>query len=384
MPQETALTPLKDARPPFFVGVDLGGTSIKIGMVDDLGRPVHHFSIPTEIPRGPEDGARRMGQGVLRALEETRLKKRDVGGVGLGTPGTMDVPAGMLIRPHNLPGWYDFPIRDRVSHHCGLSVTYANDANAAAYGEFWVGRGRDFHSMVLLTLGTGVGGGIIIGDLCIDGENSHGGELGHVIIDYNETARRCPCGQLGHLEAYASATAVIARTKEALGLKRAKSKAASANVGGRNWRQPSAASKRSTSLWPRIHAGEKLTPLMLAQEAEAGDAFSLRMIDDTARYLGIGIVNFLHTIDPAGVVLGGQMTFGGNDKPLGRRFLAGVKKEVQQRAFPVIAQRITVDFATLGGNAGFIGVAGLARLAHQRSNRQKRANPKTSRRKAAR
>src|SRR5262249_45929616 len=161
-----------------------------------------------------EDGARRMGQAVLRAIDKIGIKRRDVGGVGLGSPGTMDIPAGMLIRPHNLPRWYDFPIRDRVIHHCGFPVTYANDANAPAYGEFWVGRGRDFHSMVLLTLGTGVGGGIIIGDLLVDGENSHGGELGHIIIDYTASARRCPCGQLGHLEAYASATAVIARSKE--------------------------------------------------------------------------------------------------------------------------------------------------------------------------
>ncbi len=97
--------------------------------------------------------------------------------VGLGTPGTMDVASGLLIHPHNLPGWHDFPIRDRLCHHCGLPVTYANDANAAAYGEFWVGSGREFHSLVLLTLGTGIGCGIIIGDLTIVGEHYHGGRM---------------------------------------------------------------------------------------------------------------------------------------------------------------------------------------------------------------
>jgi glucokinase len=267
----------------------------------------------------------------------------------------------MLIRPHNLPGWHDFPIRDRVSHHCGLPVTYANDANAAAYGEFWVGRGREFHSMVLLTLGTGVGGGIIIGDLSIDGENSHGGELGR------------PCGQLGHLEAYASATAVIARAAEVLGLAAAggktSSKGASLSAAARKM-QPSKNRRPKTSLWPRLDSGEELTPLLLAEEAEKGDQISLEIILETARYLGIGIVTMLHTIDPNGVVLGGQMTFGGEESKLGRRFLARVKQEIDERAFPTIRDRLTLDFATLGGHAGFIGVAGVARLAAMKVGRK--------------
>jgi glucokinase len=371
MAHELKLISARRAQPPFHVGVDLGGTNIKVGVVDDLGRVLHHFSIPTDTERGPEDGARRMGQAVLRALDEAGVKRREVGGVGLGSPGTMDIPAGMLIRPHNLPGWENFAIRDRVSHHCGLPVTYANDANAAAYGEFWVGRGRDFHSMVLLTLGTGVGGGIIIGDLSIDGENSHGGELGHIIIDHNDSARMCPCGQRGHLEAYASATGVIARAREALGLVSAGRMHASggATSAPRN-RQPSKNRRPKTSLWPRLDAGEELTPLLLAQEAEKGDDFSLEIILETARYLGIGIVTMLHTIDPNGVVLGGQMTFGGGDSALGRRFLARVKEEIDRRAFPVIRDRIVLDFATLGGHAGFIGVAGVARLAASKAGRK--------------
>jgi hypothetical protein len=120
---------------------------------------------------------------------------------------------GLLIDPPNLPGWQHFPIRDRVQQACGRPVSYANDAAAAAYGEFWVGSGRTMHSMVLFTLGTGVGGGIIIGDLLVQGENSFGSELGHLIIDYNDTAAMCPCGLRGHLEAYASESAIIERMR---------------------------------------------------------------------------------------------------------------------------------------------------------------------------
>src|SRR5690606_27680837 len=154
-------------------------------------------------------------------------------------------------------------------------VSFANDANAAAYGEFWVGGGREYHSIVMLTLGTGVGGGIIIGDLSIDGENSHGSECGHTIIDYQPDARICSCGHRGHLEAYASATALVKRTEEALLLP-----------------------ERHTTVRDCLARGEELTPLLLAREAEAGDRFSLDLIMETAMYIGVGAVSLMHTIDP--------------------------------------------------------------------------------------
>jgi len=332
----------EEARPPYFVGVDLGGTNIKVGVVDDEGRPLSWLSIPTQVEKGPEDGARRMAQAVLDAIEQAQLKPQEVAAVGLGTPGTMDIRAGMLLEPGNLPGWWHFQIRDRLAQGCGLPVTFENDANAAAYGEFWVGIGKAFTSMVLFTLGTGVGGGIIVNNLLIDGENSAGGELGHTIIDYNANARMCTCGGRGHLEAYASAHGVIERTREAL------------------------ESGQTSSLKPRLAAGEELTPLMVSEEAEKGDALARQIVFDTARYAGIGAVNAMHTIDPSGVIFGGAMTFGGHDTELGRAFLARIREEVLDRALRVLAGRTVIDFASLGGDAGFIGAAGVARLAHLR------------------
>jgi len=334
-----------EARAPFFAGIDLGGTNIKVGVVDDLGRPLSWLSVPTECEKGPEDAARRMGDAVREAARQAGLADGELARVGLGSPGTMDIPAGMLIEPVNLKGprgdeWNDFPIRDRVSHHCGLPVAFANDAGAAAFGEFWVGSGRDFHSMVLFTLGTGIGCGIIIGDHSHDGEHSHGAECGHIVIDLCDNARVCGCGQPGHLEAYASATAVVKRTREAL------------DAG------------RESSLTERLAAGAELSPKLLAEEAERGDDLSLTLIMDTAGYLGIGAVNLMHTIDPNGVLLGGAMTFGGHDTELGRRFLARVREEVRRRAFALLAERTTIDYASLGGDAGYIGAAGIARVEH--------------------
>jgi glucokinase len=340
MSQPRHFIPVEEGAPPFFVGIDLGGTNIKVGVVDDLGRPLSWLTLPTEVQRGPEDAAKRMGAAVSEAVSRAGVEPPAVGRVGLGSPGTMDIPSGRLLKPANLKGWDDFPIRDRVACHCHLPVTFANDADAAAYGEFWVGSGREFHSMVLFTLGTGIGCGIIIGDTIVCGEHSHGAECGHTVIDFHEDARLCACGRRGHLEAYCSATAVVKRTREAL------------------------AAGRKSALAERLAAGKELTPKLLAVEAELGDELSLDIILETAACLGVGVVNLMHTIDPNGVLLGGAMTFGGHGSEVGRRFLARVQEEVRRRAYAVLAERTSIDFASLGGDAGFIGAAGLARLEH--------------------
>ncbi len=334
--------PAKDAQAPFFVGVDLGGTNIKVGVVDDLGRALSWLSVKTETEKGPEDATQRMAAAVRQAIREAGVEPDATVYVGLGSPGTMDIPAGMLVEPVNLKGWDHFPIRDRLSHHCALPVAFANDAGAAAYGEFWVGSGRNLSSIVLFTLGTGIGSGIIIGDLSLDGENSHGAECGHLIIDYGDGARRCGCGKTGHLEAYASATAVIQRMQEAL------------DAG------------RETSIQDRLAEGARLTPKLLDAEAEAGDALAMEIIMDTAMYMGIGVVNLMHTIDPAGVLLGGAMTFGGGETDLGQKFLQRIREEVRRRAFPLLAERTIIEFASLGGDAGYIGAAGIARLEYRK------------------
>jgi glucokinase len=346
MPETRQLISRGQAKGPFFVGVDLGGTTVKLGVVDDLGRLLCWHSIATEVQRGPEDAAARMGHAVRKAIGDAGIADSAVAAVGLGSPGILDYRAGVMVNPTNFPGWGGFPIRDRVSHHCGLPVALANDASAAAYGEFWIGSGRSFRSLILLTLGTGVGCGIIIGDLIIEGENGHGTECGHILIEPAEDARVCSCGQTGHLESYASAMGVIGRARDAM------------------------AAGRATSISKRIAAGAELTPLLVAEEAEAGDPLATEIVVETARYLGLGIVSLLHTIDPSGVLIGGAMTFGGSSRELGRRFLARVREEVRRRAFPILAERTAIEFAALGADAGVIGAAGIARVEHFRTLRK--------------
>lgn len=332
--------PAGPLRLPLFLGIDVGGTNTKIGLVDDTGRVCAKTSIPSAADLPPDGTLGRIAE-AARSLAQPHGGIEAVASVGLGTPGTMDIPKGMILEPPNMPGWRNFPVRDHLASLVERPVFYANDANAAAYGEFWIGSGRQYHSIILLTLGTGLGGGIIIGDLSVDGENSCGSECGHVIIDFHESARVCGCGQRGHLEAYASATALIRRAEEAI---------LAARTSG-----------RPTTLMRCVDEGQPVTPLLLNREAEAGDELSLELILDTAMYLGVGITSLMHTIDPAAVILGGAMTFGGHGSELGRRFLDRIRQEVRRRAFPVLAERTTIDFASLGGDAGFIGAAGIAR-----------------------
>ncbi len=342
MSTERRLTPLGKASRPLYAGVDLGGTNIKVAVVDDDGRMIAFHTEPTQAERGPENAAARMGQAVHTVARLAGVATADLAGVGLGSPGPLDIPAGTIVRAGNLVGWDDFPLRDRVAAHCGLPVTFANDANAAGYGEFWVGAGRDAGSLVLITLGTGVGGGIIIGDVNVEGAHSHGSECGHMIVDPGPDARMCPCGQPGHLEAYCSAKSLVLRAEEAI------------------------AAGATGSLADAVAAGDPLTPILIGREAGAGDALAGELIMETARWLGIGIVSIMHAIDPEVVMIGGAMTFGGEASPVGRAFLERVRAEVHRRTFPTLAAHTLIGFARVGGDAGVIGAAGLARLEARR------------------
>lgn len=320
-----------------YVGVDVGGTNIKVGVVSEAGQPLSHVSVPTEAPRGPDAGVETIARAIDFVVAESRLTKGDIVGVGLATPGTMDIPGGMLIDPPNLPGWQDYPIMRRVAEASSLQTVLQNDANAAAYGEFWAGAAKDVNSLVLFTMGTGIGCGIILNHLIIEGAHSHGAECGHIIVEMTN-GRLCDTGQYGTLEAYCGAKALIRRCEEAL------------------------EAGRASSLRDRIAAGEQLAPLLIAKAAEAGDALADELIMETARIMGVGTTTLMHTIDPEMVLIGGAMTFGRNDAPLGRRFIQELRKEVKIRAFPIPAAKTIIDYASLGSHAGFIGAAGCAKM----------------------
>lgn len=322
---------------PFFLGVDVGGTNIKIGIVDNQGNTVAYTSIATNPADGPDRACERVALTAEKLAVEGGLRFHQIARCGLGTPGPMCLKRGMLLTPTNLPSWHDFPARERLSLQLGLDVSFINDANAAAFGEYWIGAGKQHSGLALMTLGTGVGGGLISEGRLINGVNSFGSELGHVIVDSSPDARLCNWGGgKGQLEAYASASAV-------------KMRAAAGLADGVKTLIADAATEESVTAVDVYHAASK------------GDEFALQIVDETAFYLGIGVTCAVHAIDPGLVVLGGAMNFGGKDDPIGQRFLKGILDEFKQRTFPNVFEGTTVDFATLGSKAGYVGAAAVAR-----------------------
>ncbi|MCA9108477.1 MAG: ROK family protein [Planctomycetaceae bacterium] len=321
-----------------YIGIDIGGTSVNVGVVDDTGVTLAKQSRPSVLNDGLEAGLRRVYDAVEQTVSESGIGWDRIQAIGAAAPGTMDIHTGVIFQPFNLPGWEDLPLRDRLADWFGKPTVLHNDANAAAYGEYWVGTGRHARSLMFWTLGTGIGGGIVIDGHLLTGAHSHGGECGHMIIQM-DGGQRSPHGIHGALELYASAKALVRRCREEL----------------------DAGNKSLLAEW--LKTGEELTPKLIAAAAEEGDQLADDLIMDTARYLAIGTINMMHTINPEMVVLGGAMTFGQNETELGRRFLAHLKGVVKAHAFPILAERTIIDYATLGSDAGFIGAAGCARAA---------------------
>ncbi len=312
----------------------MGGTSIKLGIVTASGDQVAEASLPTRESLGPEDAIQRICGLLANTLPEQQHR---VVAVGLGTPGPLDSRRGLILDPVNMPGWRHFPIRQALAQALERPVTYANDANAAAFGEFWLGKGRDYDNVVLLTLGTGVGSGIIVEGQMLVGPHDQAAECGHMVVDYLPEARVCSCGRRGHLEAYSSASAVAERARQL------------------------ARVTPQSQLAELLTASGDLSARDVYHCAERADAAAELIIEQTAEYLSRGIVNIAQTVDPDIVLLGGAMDFGGAGSPVGRRFLQQVDERVRPAVFRRIADHLKIEFAQLGGAAGWIGAAGLAK-----------------------
>lgn len=308
---------------------------MKAGVVDDAGRSLSAVSLPTEAHLGQEHGLAQMCAAIRLAAAEAHRDMRDITAIGVATPGLMDIPAGVILDPPNLKPWHNVPVRQHIHDVFGIPTAFQNDANAAAFGEYWVGAGRGTNSLVLFTLGTGVGGGIIDNGRIIEGRHSHGAECGHIIIQM-DNARQCTCGAYGHLEAYASATALVKRAVEALEQDRSR---------------PSALRG--------LLAEHNLTARTIDLAAVSGDPLARQLMRETARYLAVGAVSLMHTFDPDIVLFGGGMIAAGES------FLEDIRTDIRSMAFPVPAAKTRIAYAELGGEAGFIGAAGCARLSLQ-------------------
>lgn len=313
----------------YLVGIDLGGTNINVGVTDDVGKVITKHAVPLGSPKTRHD----VLDAIYRAAEETLsragMEADAVRAIGIATPGMLDIENGVVVKASNLPDWENVALRDLVRKRFGVPTVLENDANAAAWGEYWAGAGKEVASMVMLTLGTGIGGGIVIDGKLWHGFRDSAAEIGHVTIDYD--GRKCACGNIGCLEAYASAASTVRRFIEAV------------------------RSGKSSNLERMVQERpEGVTSKMIYEEALKGDGLCRKIMEETGFYLGVGIVSVLHFLNPEMVVLTGGLTGAGS------MLMDPVKRVVSERALPRFREDLQIVFARLGEDAGFIGAAGCA------------------------
>ncbi|MCC9599341.1 ROK family protein [Stieleria sp. JC731] len=324
--------PISDVDP-IVLGIDLGGTSVKLGLLrgdDVIARALIRTS-DFDRPSDAFDEARRFASG---ALETAGLTFDHLQAVGLAMAGVIDEATATLMETANLQSWHGIGFYRELQSVFQKPVAVINDANAAALGEAHYGEHRA-DSLTFLTLGTGVGGGVIVRGRPINGEHGCGGEVGHVTIDYADDARICGCGKPGHLEAYAGAGGIVQTAQQQL----ANSDQAS-----------------------KLRGIEDLSCEVIADFAEQGDPIARAVVKQTACYLGRAIAILAHVADPDVVLLGGAVTFGGHATDTGREFLMSIRGEMARLSLNQIGSAIEIDFASLGNDAGMLGAARHASL----------------------
>jgi glucokinase len=316
-------------RKKFIIGVDLGGTKISAGALSADGT---HTSGMRSIPTQPELGAEGVVERIIGVIEgvildtinETGATRKDFLGIGVGAPGPLDREKGIVIVAPNL-GWRDFPLRERIASRLGLKATLDNDANCATVGEWWLGAARGGTNVVGMTIGTGIGGGLIINGELYHGSSDVAGEIGHTTIDVN--GRLCKCGNYGCLEAYASGPAIATRAREAL------------------------VREDTASLLPSMVDGQldRITAETVYDAAKKGDGLANEIVRDTARYLGAGIATLLNVVNPDVVVIAGGVT------RAGEVLFGPLRAETRRRAFRPAVDAARIVPAELPGTAGVVG-----------------------------
>jgi glucokinase len=303
---------------PVVIGVDLGGTNLRTALVNQNGEVVDKVKEPTCASDGHEKVVQKLIKNIKAQLHNALRSGTKIAAVGVGAPGVIHADTGVVVKSPNFPDWNNLPLKKELEAALALPVSIENDANAAALGEQWRGAGRGIASMILLTLGTGVGGGIILNGRIWPGADGMAGEIGHMTIIPDPDGRRCGCGNTGCLEMYASSRGIVMTYRE-----------------------------RSSR--PKVITSEEIY-----QAARDGDALAGEVMKDMGRLLGIGIANLINIFNPEMIVIGGGV------KDAWPLFIEAVREEIKKRAFEYPAARTQIVPSVLGDDAGMIGAAALA------------------------
>lgn len=306
----------------YAFGVDVGGTTVKLGLFDKEGNVLEKWEIPTNKANKGEAILPDIAKSILAKMDEKGIKEEDLAGIGLGAPGAVDDNGTLVGGAVNI-GWEPFNIPDAIHAYINVPVKAANDANAAAFGEMWQGGGKGYNNMVAVTLGTGVGGGIIINGRLLSGATGAGGEIGHIHMNDNET-EECGCKNKGCLEQYASATGIV-------------------RLAGRRLAEDDK---------PSVLRGGELSAKAVFDAVKAGDEVAIEIANRFGEYLGKGLAIVAGVVNPEIFVIGGGVSKAGDI------LLSFVEPVFQKYAFQQ-CRGAKFALAKLGNDAGIFGAAGL-------------------------
>ena len=306
----------------YSIGVDIGGTTVKIGLFKSEGKLIKKWEIPTDKNENGTHILDDISKSIDSVLSEEGINKNDVHGIGLGVPGPVK-SNGVVVKCVNL-GWGIFNVEDVLSEKTGLKVKAANDANIAALGEAWQGGGKGYDNMVMVTLGTGVGGGVIIDGKILPGVNGAAGEIGHIKVSDEET-EVCGCGKTGCLEQYASATGIVRCAKKKI---------------------------KETDISSALRDIEEVTAKDIFDKAKEGDKLALSVVDDFGKILGTSLSHISCVCDPEVFVIGGGVS------KAGEIIINKIVDHYKESAFHA-SRNAKFELALLGNDAGIYGGAKL-------------------------
>ena len=311
-----------------YIGCDLGGTNLRAAIVDvETGMVLHQLSIPTLVRDGHETVMRRMGDLCLQVIQEAGMSKEEIGGIGVGVPGVLDLEAGETLFLPNLPGtWPHVPLQGTIARLTGLPTALLNDVRSITNGEWRFGAGRGVDTVAVFAVGTGIGGGLVLNGQLHMGIGGTGGELGHMTIDFNGPA--CGCGNRGCLEAYASGPAIAA-----MGLK--------------------AVTQGLTTRLGEMcdYDLNQITPTLIAQAAREGDAIAMDIYERAGSYLGVAAASVCVAVGPRRIIIGGGVSQAGD------LLLDPIRRTLHERVTVMPVDQVEIVLSQLGDNAGVIGVA---------------------------
>ena len=306
------------------IGIDVGGTNVKIALVDD-GKIIYSNSVPTYAQMGYEYTVNNIKQAIRDLMKETETTAADIKGIGFDFPGQVDYKTGVVKLAPNIPGWVNVPIAQMIEEAFHIPKRIDNDVRCAALGEMNFGAGKGCQNFVCITVGTGIGSGLVVNGQLVRGAANAAGEIGHIKLQMKD-GPICCCGDTGCLEAFASGPSIVAMAQDYL------------------------KSGKSTKFREMAGDGE-ITPYIVAKAAEAGDPVAKRIFTIIGEYVGMGLVSVINLLNPEKVIIGGGVAEAGD------LLLEPIRKTVMERAMVVARESVEIVPAELGNSAGVIGAS---------------------------